>query len=40
MVDVSTAVSADAGHFTQEEQPKRTWSAIAAFALGGSRPRA
>jgi pimeloyl-ACP methyl ester carboxylesterase len=35
MVNVSTAVIADAGHFTQEEQPERTWSAIAAFALGG-----
>jgi pimeloyl-ACP methyl ester carboxylesterase len=35
MLDVSTAVIADAGHFTQEEQPERTWAAIAAFALGG-----
>ena len=35
MVNVSTAVIADAGHFTQEEQPERTWAAIAAFALGG-----
>jgi len=35
MVNVSIAVIADAGHFTQEEQPERTWAAIAAFALGG-----
>jgi pimeloyl-ACP methyl ester carboxylesterase len=35
LVNVSTAVIADAGHFTQEEQPERTWTAIAAFALGG-----
>jgi len=34
MVNVSTALIADAGHFTQEEQPERTWAAVAAFALG------
>jgi hypothetical protein len=32
---VSTAVIPDAGHFTQEEQPERAWTAIADFALGG-----
>ena len=35
LANVSTAVIAEAGHFTQEEQPERTWAAIAAFALGG-----
>jgi len=33
-VNVFTAVIVDAGHFTQEEQPERTWIAIAAFAFG------
>lgn len=35
MANVSTAVIADSGHFTQEEQPERAWAAVAAFALGG-----
>ena len=35
MLSVFTAVIADAGHFTQEEQSERTWATIAAFALGG-----
>lgn len=35
LANVSTAVIADAGHFTQEEQPERTWTALADFALSG-----